>query len=344
MVGLLNVLLRHRWLVALPALIAFVVAAVVSLRQPREYTSSTAFVTQQRRGSSTLSGLAAQLGVGVGAGDPMQSPQFYVDLASSRTLLNDLATTRYTIRTDSGPRAGTLMELYPPSGPTPARRREALLRRLRDEVRASMTQQTGVIRVAVTAPYPDLARQLAVRVVELVNAFNLETRQSQARAEREFIEQRLDAVRGELREAENRLQNFLQRNREYANAPSLAFERERLQRELSMRQSVYAELAQSFEQARIEEVRDTPVITVFEEPEVPATANSRNVARNAAIGFVLGALLGLALAFAREYFAQARREDEGDYEQFARLRRDAIADVTHPWRPVARLLTRRGGA
>jgi len=107
---------------------------------------------------------------------------------------------------------------------------------------------------------------------------------------------------------------------------------------------VYAELAQSFEQARIEEVRDTPVITVFEEPEVPATANSRNVARNAAIGFVLGALLGLALAFAREYFAQARREDEGDYEQFARLRRDAIADVTHPWRPVARLLTRRGGA
>ena len=74
---------------------------------------------------------------------------------------------------------------------------------------------------------------------------------------------------------------------------------------------------------------------------MPATGDSRHVARNAFIGLVLGGVLGFTLAFLREYFAQARRRDAADYEEFTRLRRAALGDVTHPWRPVARLLSRR---
>ena len=65
-------------------------------------------------------------------------------------------------------------------------------------------------------------------MLDLVSEFNLEKRQSQAAAERKFTEERSEQARTELLDAENRLQRFLQRNRDFGNDPSLTFERDRL--------------------------------------------------------------------------------------------------------------------
>ena len=221
-------------------------------------------------------------------------------------------------------------------------REEAGIARLRGLIRTSIVHQTGVITATVTTPDARLAQQVAARLLELVNRFNLESRRSQATQERRFTERRLAEVRQDLRFAENRLLDFLRRNRNYHNSPELRFEHDRLSREVSMRQQLFTSLAEAFEQARIEEVRDTPVITVIEAANLPARPDARGLLRNGTLGCLVGLALGLLVAFVLEYFAKTGGRDAAEFEEFASLRRAAADDLRHPLRAMARAFTGRG--
>ena len=107
-------------------------------------------------------------------------------------------------------------------------------------------------------------------MLDLLDSFNLETRQPQAASERRFVEERLGQAKDELLDAEDRLLTFLNQNREFQNSSQLSFEHDRLLREVRLRQDVVTSLTESHEQARIEEVRNTPVITIVQAPELPA--------------------------------------------------------------------------
>jgi hypothetical protein len=50
------------------------------------------------------------------------------------------------------------------------------------------------------------------------------------------------------------------------------------------------------------------------------------------VGFVLGCLI----AFLMDRMARNKASQSDDFLEFAALRREAIGDLTHPWRPVAR--------
>lgn len=104
------------------------------------------------------------------------------------------------------------------------------------------------------------------------------------------------------------MQAFLQANRQWENSPDLTFQHDRLDRDISLRQQVYTTLVQSFEQARIAEVRDTPVITVLQAPYLPGR-DSRRIALIGIVGLGLGAMAGLVLAFIVE---AVRRPAPGD--------------------------------
>ena len=342
LLGLLNVLLRRRWLVLLPAAAIVAIAIVTTYLKPRTYTSTAAFVPHVRQSSGSLQGLASQLGIGLAQGDPMQSPQFYVELAESREILSTVADTRYSFTTDTGVVSGTLGDVLQPPGRTAGERRETLLRQLERLIDAGQSQQTGIVRISVTTPHAELSQRIVENIIALVNDFNLQTRQSQVRAEREFLEQRLGEAQGELRAAEDRLQGFLARNRNFGLSSALTVERERLQRDVATYRAIYTDLAQNFERARMEEVRDTPVITVLERPEVPVVPDRRGLLRNALLALVAGLTLGVVLAFVREYLLRLRNDEATDYEQFVRLRHESLRDVTHPWQAVARLVRRRG--
>jgi uncharacterized protein involved in exopolysaccharide biosynthesis len=182
---------------------------------------------------------------------------------------------------------------------------------------------------------------VAGRVVALINEFNLERRQSQAAAEREFTFRRLEEVRGDLRQAENRFEAFLERNRGF-DSPSLLFEQDRLRRAVSLQQQLFTTLAQAYEQAKIDEVRDTPVITVIEAPETPIRPEPRGTVRKVVLAALGGTLLGLALAFGLDFTRRVEDDGSPEYAEFQKLKRAAVDDLTHPWRPLVRLVRPRG--
>jgi uncharacterized protein involved in exopolysaccharide biosynthesis len=336
-----NAILRRRWLVLGTAVALASLIVVIGLVRPRTYTAQALFMPQSRKAATSLSGLASQFGLSLPTDDGGESPQFYVDLLRSRDILRATVNTRYEFATDTGPWRATLVDFYDPDARTPELRREEALRRLRDDVSTSISQKTGVVTMAVALSNAALSEQVASRMIRLVNEFNLQRRRSHAAEERRFADQRLAEVTRDLRAAEHRLEAFLQSNREYAGAPSLRFEQERLAADVSLQRELFLTLSQAREQAKMDEVRDTPVITVIESPEAPVRPDPRGLLGKAILGFIGGAVLGILLAFAREYFAASGTGGSKEYEEFATLRRDTIGDLTHPWRPLRRLLARR---
>lgn len=295
---------RHRRLVlGLPG-IALVLVVGISLVLPRVYESSAAFMPQSTDATrSRLAGLAAQFGVTVPLGEAGQSLGFYADLLESREILDSVILHPYQVESGGQELSGTLIDILKVKGASDGERLEAANKRVKDNLRVDPDPAAGLVRLSLRTRWPGLSQAILDQILAQVNEFNLRRRQSQAGAERGFIELRMADSKNGLREAENSLQDFLQRNREYRNSPLLNFQYDRLSREVSLRQQVYTGLAQSYEQARIEEVRNTPVITTVEHPSLPARPASRKLAFKGLAALLIGGMLGLSLAFARDLTA-----------------------------------------
>jgi uncharacterized protein involved in exopolysaccharide biosynthesis len=331
-----NIVLRRRSLVIGTTLLILVSIVAVTLLRPRSYTSSASFMPQTTRNPTSGGGIAAQLGLSMLATDATQSPAFYVDLLKSRGILDSTVMTRFRFQGTEGVVDAPLIDILKAKGSTAERRREAAIQSLGRAVRADPALKTGVVNLSVRASNPILAKQVADRMLELLNAFNLRRRRTQASEERRFAEERLDQARAELRVAEDRLQEFLQRNRVYASAPDLRFQEDRLSREVNMRQALYTSVGEAYEQARMDEVRDTPVITVIEQPNVPARPDSRGLLKWLVAGLIVGLGLGVGLAYLRELMESNEGEPGSEVETFHLLWRETVRDLTHPWRLVTR--------
>ena len=287
------------WRVVLATVCAVLVVIVtVRLILPRSYTATGSFAPQTRDMSSNLNGLAARFGVAMPTSEPSESPQFYADLLHSRELLRSVAESTFEVEPGVN---RTLADWYGRREAAGPLRLDAAEEQLRRDISASVSSQTGVVSFGVRARSPVLAEQIAQRALALVNAFNLERRRSRASAERAFTESRVRDIQTDLRAAEGQLQDFLQHNANCCTSPALRFEQERLQRSVTMQQQLFTTMSQSFEQAKIDEVRDTPVITIVEPPSRPVRPDSRHLAVYAAAGLVAGVLIGSLLVVALEY-------------------------------------------
>lgn len=318
LLGLASVLLRNRRRIVLFAFVGAVVGLLSGLLSTRMYRSTATFIPQGSEGSaSSLSIAASQFGIRLpSSGGNVWGPPLYVELLRSRSLLEAVSRESVTV-VETGNRAMMVRDVLGVKATDPAERDEAVTAALRGIVSATEVKPIGAVRVAVTSPWPSFSRDLAERLVAALNRFNLETRKSQAAAERSFVERQTAAAERELRTAEDRLASFLQRNRQFAS-PELSFEQERLQREVTLRQQVYTSLVQSLEEAKIREVRDLPVLTLIEAPTLPVTGEARKTVVKAFLGVVLGAILGVLVALV-SHAAGVAKQASGEGAEFFSL-------------------------
>lgn len=304
----LAVLLRRRGTIVLATIAVTALAVAFTLARPETYTTSAAFRPQGSEASSSqLMALASQFGVNVPTGGEEASPAFYAELLESREILSRAAAREYRV---DGVGTVLLKDLLEIEEDTEPLRDDAAIEWLREEaVEVSTGRETGTVTLSVTTEWPDLSKAIADELLAELALFNLNTRQSQAAAERAFIEERVRQAEKELEAAEDSLRIFLESNRQWEDSPLLVFRQQALQREVTLRSSVLTTLVQSFEQARISEVRDTPVITVLQDPYMPPGPDDRRLVLSAALGIVLGGMMGIVLAFVVEAF---RRPSEGD--------------------------------
>lgn len=291
--------LRRRWLLVWVPFATFVLVVGVTIIKGHTYTSVALFYPQQSPGlSSRLAGLASQFGVSVPGQDPTLSPDMFSEIALSPRVLSIVAARTYEVPDD--PRCPCTMAVYwelaqyaPPVALAKS------VAKLRNQMTAVPGLQTGAVALTVSTPSARLSQQLAEGILQEVDRVNDSVRAVQAGAERRFVQGRLAVAESSLAVAEGRMQRFLEVNRQYQGSPALTFEWQRINREVSLRQDLFSSLSQEFENAGIEEVRNTPAIAVPQPATLPALADRRWLLLKGLAALILGALLAVGYALAR---------------------------------------------
>jgi uncharacterized protein involved in exopolysaccharide biosynthesis len=327
-----NLLLAHRRGLLLGGLVGALLAVGFKSLQPPLYTAEALAVMDSQKQSSQLSGITAQLGLGPLQADGSPSPYFYADLMTSELVLGSTVDSTYAYRANGNQVHGNLISIFGISGASIPSKRERAIARLRKMVSARVTPKTGVITISATTPDAQLSAQIVDRMIAEVNRINILSRQNQAGGERAFTGKRVTEAAEELRAAENELQDFLQHNRDYHSAPRTAFEEDRLARTVAMRQAIYTSVSQAYEQAKIDEARDTPGIRVVAPATVPALPAPRGLAQMALLGIFIGLLAAICIGLWKVYLEDVTDRDPEQVMLFRRALYESLGDLTHPWR------------
>ena len=293
---------RWRWLILAPAL-ATLIGAGVAWVWPKTWTATTTFVPEQALGSNNAGILGALGGIGSLLGDAGggasalarlkdgPSTEFFADVLTSTELLSATLRTPF-LDSESSSAARPLLDILDVSGSTPERRFGNALRKLHRRVIVVVSRKSSIVNLSVTLNDPQLSAAVANRMLALLNRFNLERRQRSSTEQRRFSELRLATARIELDSAERAKQAFLDSNRNYYESPRLMAMFDQLDRSVSVKEGILIGLTKTYEESRIAEVRDTPLLTVVD----VATPPDRPVQRPLLWGGYAcgaGALLGL---------------------------------------------------
>jgi len=302
----------YLWLIVLLAVLFPSLALAYRVRRGPQYVATLAITPDESESPlGQVAGLAAQFGIAVGGGGGQgNSVLFYTTLMTSWDILTEAVTSEleFVPRPGAEPVRAKLLTLLDRGGTSPGDSIYRAVRYLERRVQAGSSREAGVVRLTTTADSPGLAVALSDRLIELVAEYNQQRRQSRARAEREFVEARLEETRVALGEAEKAVEEFRRTNR-LATDPGLELTLDRLIRTVTLEEQSYLQLAAALEQARINEVRDIPVFSVVESASTTVRrvgGTLRDLVVATLFGIVLGTMLAYSLASYRGFRDLAR--------------------------------------
>tara|TARA_B100000676_G_scaffold239275_1_gene239874 strand:- start:1202 stop:2371 length:1170 start_codon:yes stop_codon:yes gene_type:complete len=141
---------------------------------------------------------------------------------------------------------------------------EKATKRFKDHVKVTEDRMSGLIRVSTTFQDPFIASAIANFIGKQVEVYIQKENSAQSTKEKIFISDRLSIVKKELEQTESALKNFKERNRGYEESPELFMIFSQLFREVEAKKQVYLTLQQQLELARIEEVKQSPIIHILD--------------------------------------------------------------------------------
>jgi hypothetical protein len=331
------VIARRRWrlLVALP-LVAAAVATGVSLLRGPDFVAQSRLSPEQPGGSRMqLGGLVSQLGIASSLGGSTENLRFYAEVLRSADLLR--ATVEHPLGAEAG--AATLLDVHGGEAVGPARVGAAVYA-LNKRMNIGLEPESNLLTLRTRGRTRELAVATNRALLTQLDVFNRERRQSRAGAERQFLEERLAETSAELAEAEAALAGYIESNRRFEESAATSLQVEQLRRRVVLANTKYLSLTESFEQARLDEVRNTPVITVIEDPAGTVHSTGR-YRRDGLFGLLIGFLLAVGLIASGEYLKRARAERPELFEELnGRHRVDPVpagvpAAVSSPARTVS---------
>lgn len=328
LLGLVNFILRNLVLLLVAGVVFASVLVVRRAVSPETYTATTSFSTGQGESPGRL------LGLSFGGMGSERSPQFYADLVKSSAILGPLVELKFKVAGTVQPLS--LVELFGGKGSSGQAAREAAMGAVAGRIQTKISPLTNVITMRVTASQPQLASDIARSVLKEIDLFNTRTRKAQTTAERAFSEERLVEIQADVRLSENRLRDFMERNRDISLSPALILEKERLRDEVVARRQIYNTVLLAYERAKMEEVRVSPLVTIIGEPTPPLQKDPKGFVRLAVLGFFAGFLIATVIALWREYLKTIGQQSSPEFREFARLRANAASLVRRPLRSPPR--------
>jgi capsule polysaccharide export protein KpsE/RkpR len=216
---------------------------------------------------SSLGGLAAIAGLSIGAADPSD---IYKNLLTSETVVEPVLYARYySVKLKDTVNLFTCFGIGPDSDlPVALQQREMFIeaynRFTKSVADVSVDLATKILTVRVRMPESKLSMDIANNLAESLDSYVRTKKKSNASMQRFYIEKRVSEVKDSLTILEDNLTKFQQSNRVLTQSPELAMEQSRLSLKVQILQGVYSQLVTQLEIAKIEEIRNAPIVNIRE--------------------------------------------------------------------------------
>ena len=250
----------------------------VAFVMPNSYTVSMSVMPEAETGGSQLRTLAGALGPlsgaafqALGRGGETLTPEFIARAALSDTVLLAVARAR------EGLGDSAIYQALRRGGRSHSDSVMRAVKYLRRKIiMAEPDRRTPIVSIAVETRDSLLSTVIGQRLLEALDGVLIINRRTAVSSERQFLQERYDTARQDLRLAEDAMRGFLERNRSYEQSPALRFEYGRLERRITLAQEVFVTIARQLQVTEADEVRSTPVLNVLESPRPPTRADSRH--------------------------------------------------------------------
>lgn len=165
---------------------------------------------------------------------------------------------------------------------------EKAIKKFNKHVQVTEDRISGLIKITTTLQDPLVAANIANFIGSEVELYIQKENSAQSTREKLFIYDRLSIVKKELESSELRLKDFKERNRGFEDSPELFMTYSQLFREVEAKKEVYLTLQQQLELARIEEVKQTPILHILDHAVSPVSKSYPNRVMILITSFLIG--------------------------------------------------------
>lgn len=284
LVDLIKKLIKSRKLILYSSLIFSLIGVLVAFISPIKYSSNTVFIPQnQEVSSSSLSGVASLVGINLGGGSygteiPLSIyPQILESVKFKRLLLDKVIDEKndftlksfiidyYSIKKDDDEDS---------SGLVMTKLEEECFEILSDEILSvSVNQKDGFVSIDAKLSVADYSARVAKFSREILQKIIIENKIESARQNLIFSEKQLIEKKIEFDELQSKLAYFSDSNLNAVNS-FVINEKDKLEAEFQIINSVVTELSKQVEQAKLQVTKDTPVFSTIREAVIPNNRTS----------------------------------------------------------------------
>lgn len=327
------------------SIIGFIVGLVIALTKPQEYTT-TVLIAPESSTSSTgsMGSLAALAGVAFGspANSAISSPDLYPDVIESTPFIKGLfditvkdsqqqiETTLYnyikqyqniswwgSLKNLPSRLMGMFTSKEEPIGANQINPRiltkEELdvISNLKTRLFISSDKKTGLTTITVTMQSPEISAYVADTLTTYLQSYIIDYRTQKARKDLAYAEKLYEESQANFYNVQKQLAAFVDGNMNVVSA-KYRINQDRLQNEATLTASVYNQMAQQLQMARVKIQDTTPVFTVIQ-PAIQPLNPSGISKKMLLIGFIFIAFMGASLWVLRkdifEGWKRMNRED-----------------------------------
>ena len=137
---------------------------------------------------------------------------------------------------------------------------------------------------------PKLAKDIMDNIYISILSYSNEITNSKAAEKKQFISARLDRIKKDLRDSENRLLIFEEQNK-INYSPKLTLEKSRIQRDVSLHEQLYFTLSDQLELAKISEKDNTSSFFLLDQPGINPIKGGLSLAKGGLLIVLLTSFL-----------------------------------------------------
>ena len=285
-------------IVAIAGLGGGLLAAAAAALRPAKFQATVVLSTVfNNRGG----GLASQLLGANATGSLQATPGLVVRLTQLQSVLLPIAESR----TPSGKVLSDILTGKDSRSLSTAKK----LKAMREAITSSYDRETGLVTLQVVNRDSTLARLFVERTVEQISRVFVDASRAQGRQMRAAMSERVDSASSQLRHSEERLASFLSANRSLTAYAAAQAERQRIDRDISLAQTIYTQVLTDREQAIAKELEAAPAVVVLD----PLPRSLPTVPRAVVAYALFGAMFGCGVAWVW-LLMRAARSQTSDHE------------------------------